>query len=54
MDYTSNNYITVQLYVSRTLDSKISVNYLQATSGGTTGAPRQLISTLNTGLNRGT
>ncbi len=53
MEYTSQSYIVVTIYNSRTLDVKNSVNYLSQSSG-TTGKPTQLISSLNTGISRGT
>lgn len=52
MDYSSNSYI-IGIYNSKTLDSKPVFNYIQITSNTPSGAPRQLISTLNTGLNKG-
>jgi len=54
MDYTSNAYIIVAIYNPKTLDSKTSVNYIQVSSNTPSGAPRQLIATINTGLNKGT
>jgi hypothetical protein len=53
MDYSSDSY-TVTIYVPKTLDSKPVFNYIQSSSNTPSGAPRQLVSTLNTGLNRGT